>query len=844
MSSPGELADHADAPFIVADSRTLTYGETDRESNRIANAVEALGSPPGTPCRRVPATCRVRPGLRSASRPAWCHPGAGQHRLPRQPGWWPTLLATISAATTMIVEAQYLERLAEVADRLEHLERLVVLDRGEAPTAIPAPLAGLARVAFPSLLDAPDTARESLPAYHDIKAIMYTSGTTGPSKGVMVTQAHAYDAHGGIGLMELKPGDVYYAPLPLFHIAGQWAMVYAAMIGGAAAVGDRAFQRRAFLADARRFNATVTFFLGAMANFLARQPARPDDAEVPIERALVVPMFHDVAEFGRRFGMRIKTTYGWTEVSAPMRIAWDHPDWKTCGHLLDELFEARIVDENDEEVPDGTVGEFVIRAREPWLLMAGYWRHPEWTQKAWSQPVAAFRRRHVAQHRGYYSLRRPVKDSIRRRGENISSMEVELEVNAHPAVVECAVFPVPSEHTEDEVMAIVVVKPGQTLDPVELIRFPRAAHGLLHGAALRRSRRGPAQDADRQDPEIRASRSRPHADDLGSRSRRHQAETLKERAMRTERPLTPDQIVAYSSRRLPAHPGLVRRGRDRAVQKALADDPSVGGRLTTVHDGTEKTRHDYLGWTRHGDDWLGSATRLARNVEGAAALIGEQVYHWHSKLVKKPAGNSAPGGLAPGLQRLVPGRLPDAGDAHRDRGTDSRDRAERLPAHAARLPSDGPRRPRAGHGRLCRHPATPARRHAGALRGCRRHDEAGRWPLLPRQRGALLVRESQRRGPRVAGVLLQRHLDPPVFDGQEHHAVKPMEIAPDNTLRDGLYSGVFGRTPICDIDNPRDEGYKIFHREWVPALNSTVRDTFAATSAISSVMRLAKTSKR
>ena len=110
--------------------------------------------------------------------------------------------------------------------------------------------------------------------------------------------------------------------------------------------------------------------------------------------------------------------------------------------------------------------------------------------------------------------------------------------------------------------------------------------------------------------------------------------------MKTQHPLTPDQIVAYHRDGYLHIPGFFDAAEIAPVQAALRDDPGVGGRLATVHDGSAKTQHDYLGWTRHGDDWLGVTTRLARLVEGAATLIGEPVYHWHSKLVKKPAGKS------------------------------------------------------------------------------------------------------------------------------------------------------------------------------------------------------------
>jgi len=468
-----------DATFIISDERNLSYSEADRESNRVANAIEDLGiDSGGTVLVLMPNIVPfILVWLGLAKR--------GAIQVPVNTAYRGSLLVHVvndSAADTMIVESTFLERLADVAGELQHLKRLIVLDQSGTGADLPPALAHMERLDVSVLTSGAETPRESFPAYHDLKAIMYTSGTTGPSKGVMITHAHAYTyAHGGIDLMELVPGDVYYAPLPLFHIAGQWACCYASIIAGSTAVVTERFSVERFWENAKRFNATVTFFLGAMANFLARQPEQPDDAEASIERALVVPMFPDVYDFGKRFGMKIKTTYGSTETCSPHRIGWDDPNWKTCGKLLDEYFEARIVDENDEEVPNGTVGEFCIRGREPWLLMAGYWRHPEWTEKAWSNLWLHSGDAMWRDDDGYYYFADRVKDSIRRRGENISSMEVENEINLHPDVVECAVFPVPSEYLEDEVMATIVAKPGRTLDPVDLIRFlePRMAHFMI-----------------------------------------------------------------------------------------------------------------------------------------------------------------------------------------------------------------------------------------------------------------------------------------------------------------------------------------------------------------------------
>ncbi len=474
------LHQHGDCPFLICDDDVVvSYRDADSRSNRVANALDDLG---------ISAGETVLVMMPNVAEFALVWLGLGKHgavQVPVNTAYRGNILLHVlndSQAHTMIVETEFLDRLGDVANDLVHLQRMIVFDRAGTATPMPPALAHLAREDFDCLLRTPDTPRDTFPSYRDLKAVMYTSGTTGPSKGVMITHAHAYTyAHGGVDLLDLASGDVYYAPLPLFHIAGQWAMVYAAMIGGAAAVITERFSVERFWHDAQRFNATATFFLGAMANFLAGQPEQEDDRDTPINRALVVPMFPEVYDFGKRFGMRIKTTYGSTEVSAPLRLDYDHPDWKTCGYLDDDLFEAAILDEHDEEVAPGVVGEFCIRSKEPWLLMVGYWRHPEWTEKAWKNLWLHSGDAMSRDENGYFYFADRVKDSIRRRGENISSMEVETEVNSHPAVLESAVFPVPSEHTEDEVMATIVLKEGHELDPVELVRFlePRMAYFMV-----------------------------------------------------------------------------------------------------------------------------------------------------------------------------------------------------------------------------------------------------------------------------------------------------------------------------------------------------------------------------
>ena len=227
--------------------------------------------------------------------------------------------------------------------------------------------------------------------------------------------------------------------------------------------------------------ATATFLLGAMANFLFQQHETDDDTDNPLERALVVPLLPEIEEFKRRFGCLVSTTWGATEFNVPTRSTFELANNRTCGRVAEDRYEVRIVDELDREVPPGVPGEAVVRPREPWITMAGYWGHPDWTVAAW---------RNLWLHTGDMLMRDEAgnlyfvdrtKDAIRRRGENISSMEVEQEIVAHPDIVECAVIPVASEHTEQEVMAVVVPRPGAAIDPAEFIEFlaPRMAYFMV-----------------------------------------------------------------------------------------------------------------------------------------------------------------------------------------------------------------------------------------------------------------------------------------------------------------------------------------------------------------------------
>jgi crotonobetaine/carnitine-CoA ligase len=309
-----------------------------------------------------------------------------------------------------------------------------------------------------------------LPLPQDLAAVPFTSGTTGPSKGVAVPWRQIADMSRSISQFDsYDSSDAFYCPFPWYHASSMFAFNLMALVGGTLVIRDK-FSASSFLADVRQYRCTSTMLLGAMATFLMAREPREDDADNPLTKVLLTPMVKDLDAFRDRFGVRVSTYYNMTEMSGPIVTqGFDNTDPTTCGKLSPG-YEARVVDEDDEEVPDGQVGELVVRPKRPFSMMSGYWNNPAATVEAWRNlwfhTGDLFRR----DARGNYFLIDRRKDSLRRRGENISSWELECEVNRFPDVAESAAVALPSVHSEDEVRIFVVAK-GPGFDPAELYTF-------------------------------------------------------------------------------------------------------------------------------------------------------------------------------------------------------------------------------------------------------------------------------------------------------------------------------------------------------------------------------------
>jgi crotonobetaine/carnitine-CoA ligase len=382
-----------------------------------------------------------------------------------------------SGARLIIAHGGLASRLADI-DR-SALTRVVVIG-GEA-----APVPGLETLGAEALASDGEVRPLARPVEPwDTQSIIYTSGTTGPSKGVLSSYAHLHAMGTSLaaerdGTPFVGAGDRFMVNLPMFHVGGT-APTYAMLAcGGSISLLD-AFETSTFWKTVETTGTTVVILLGVMASFLMKEPVRPGERDTPLRNVIIIPLGAEGVAFRERFGMTTRTLFNMSEVSCPL-IAEPNPTVvATCGKPRRGV-QLRLVDAHDVEVAAGEIGELVIRTDAPWALNHGYNANPEATAAAWRNgwfhTGDAFR---IDADGNYFFVDR-FKDAIRRRGENVSSFEVELEVSAHPAVREAAAVAVPSEFGEDDILVAVSLAEGQSLDPADLIAFlkPRMAHFMV-----------------------------------------------------------------------------------------------------------------------------------------------------------------------------------------------------------------------------------------------------------------------------------------------------------------------------------------------------------------------------
>lgn len=377
----------------------------------------------------------------------------------------------------VVTTARLAQRLLEIEDDVD-LETVYLVDDPEHPGDAPPSFRRIRCVPYSSLHSGrhDDPGVTVLPEHP--AAVLLTSGTTGPSKGVVMPHSQFYFfAEEDVQLVRLGPDDVYMTGFPLFHGNAQFLTVYPCLIAGAHCVLYRKFSASDWVGRACRSGATVTNLLGATLSFILGQPPREDDRRHKVRRIYAAPLPPDLAgPFSERFGVHeFVDGFGQTEISNVFMTPPGAPRPPgASGVLVDQWFEVRLADpDTGEPVPEGEVGELWVRHKHPGVISSEYLGMPEKTIESrrdlWFHTGDALRR----DAQGWYYFVDRVKDALRRRGENISSFEVEAVVRRHPQVLECAVVGVPADQSggEDEVMVFIVPRPGESVDFASVARW-------------------------------------------------------------------------------------------------------------------------------------------------------------------------------------------------------------------------------------------------------------------------------------------------------------------------------------------------------------------------------------
>jgi crotonobetaine/carnitine-CoA ligase len=374
-----------------------------------------------------------------------------------------------SRSRLLIVTAKYVSRAVEATQEVPTLEQVVVADTVEVdalPDSVIAAVDVSESTEEPEIFDL---------GPWDVSSICFTSGTTGGPKGVV--RPWGQNLATAVGLFGSLSGsfgeeDCFYHSFANSHIGARAAPHLAAVVNGRVALRP-SFKTDEFWNDVAAFGATMTMLPGPTPSFLLRNELPSSPAGTTLRYVTVGPIPKDIDEFCARFGVKYATAYGQTETSMPIGSpAWNEPA-AGCGHLRKGYpgFEVRIVDVHDDEVPPGTVGELIVRSSVPWTMNSGYLDQPAETQQAWRNGWF-----HTGDLFRYtvedgFELVDRIRDSIRRRGENISSLEVERAAREFPGVEDCAAIGVPADDLEEEVKLVVVPADTRGFDPEALVLF-------------------------------------------------------------------------------------------------------------------------------------------------------------------------------------------------------------------------------------------------------------------------------------------------------------------------------------------------------------------------------------
>jgi len=451
--------------FIRFENAEMTYDEFHRNGNKMGNYITSLGLKKGD-------TCAVMLPNSPAFLASWLGLARiGVIEVPVNVNLRGDLLAYIlnkAECQAIVITTELANRLREISGELTHLRHVIMVGEHYHPE-----MDNFVYHSFERMIDGGNDQEIDVEiSPYDPSLIAFSSGTTGPSKGaVLCHKANFTLAEISCDVMEFTSEDRLFSVFPLYHINARYTTVLPALIADCDVVLHDRFSASKFWDIIRAEGVTSFTYMGSLLTILMKQPERPDDADNPVRRIQGAPAPIEIYDnFMKRFNIEITEPYGSTEMGNVTFNRAESFRKGSCGKAV-PYYEVRIHDENDEPCPPGQIGEIVVRPKEPGVMFLGYYGMSEATVESWKNLWFHTGDRGWMDEDGFFYFVDRRKDAIRRRGENISSYEVETVINSHPKVLDSAAVGVPSELSEEEVMIVVQLKEGQELHPRELLDF-------------------------------------------------------------------------------------------------------------------------------------------------------------------------------------------------------------------------------------------------------------------------------------------------------------------------------------------------------------------------------------
>ncbi len=458
--------ENPDKRFVRFESEDLTYNQFHLGGNKAANALSSLDLSKGDTCAMMLPNC---PDFLTT----WLGlTRIGVMEVPINTGLRGDLLAFIlnqAECKVIVIQSEWVDRIQGISDQLDCLKHVIVVGEDDSNVIIE----NISIHSNQRLIDnATDENIEIQIKPKDHSLILFTSGTTGPSKGAILShRANFALARSCCDLMNYTPIDRLFTMFPLYHVNARYATILAALLAGSDVVMHNRFSASKFWDICRREQITTFNYMGSLLTILMKQPVRPNDATHTVRQIQGAPCPAEIYEsFQERFNVKITEAYGSTEIGLATVNRAESFRKGSCGKVL-SIFEVQIHDENGKPCPPNTAGEMVVRPKEPSIMFSGYYGMPEATIKSWKNLWFHTGDRGQVDVDGYFYFVDRKKDVVRRRGENISSYEVENAINKHPFVQDSAIIGVPSELSEEEVLAVVKIRDGRELDAEELLDF-------------------------------------------------------------------------------------------------------------------------------------------------------------------------------------------------------------------------------------------------------------------------------------------------------------------------------------------------------------------------------------